>query len=120
MTFVWSCHRRAHEHARRPSLHERGECAAGLEHAVGLLHEEFDDQLGANRVDGVIVQATARFTGATVLTFVPLLVRRYAREELLTHLDIKKRQATHLAEAAVVGESVQRVGRGTSQHVPAC
>jgi len=105
VTFIWPCHGRAMTKHRGVSVHDRDQCAAGLEHAGRLLHEEFDDQLGAGHVDAVITQVKGRFTDATVLTFVPLLVRRYTREELLTHLEINERQA-HMAEAALVGESV--------------
>jgi hypothetical protein len=47
-----------------------------------LVHEEFDEQLGARAVDECMHQVAARFVGAPVRSFVPLLVRRYAREEL--------------------------------------
>jgi hypothetical protein len=46
------------------------------------LHEEFDQRLGSREVDACIAEVSSRFADATVLSFVPLLVRRYAREEL--------------------------------------
>jgi hypothetical protein len=51
-----------------------------------LVHEEFDEQLDPQDVDQCLKKVSARFDGATVRAFVPLLVRRYAREELLGRL----------------------------------
>ena len=51
-----------------------------------LVHEEFDDHLDPHAVDECLSKVSARFDGATVRAFVPLLVRRYAREELLGRL----------------------------------
>jgi hypothetical protein len=65
------------------SLHAKDQCAAGLAHATQLLHEEFDSVLGGHEVDACIAEVTATFADATVLSFVPLLVRRYARDELV-------------------------------------
>ena len=64
------------------------QCDAGLAHAARLLHEEFDGQVGPPAVDAVIGEVQSRFADATVLNFVPLLVRRYAREELIKQLDV--------------------------------
>jgi hypothetical protein len=47
------------------------------------VHEEFDEHLDPRAVDECLSKVSARFDGATVRAFVPLLVRRYAREELL-------------------------------------
>ena len=56
-------------------------------HAVKhLVHEEFDEQLDPGAVDETLNSVTSRFTGAPVRVFVPLLVRRYAREELKSRL----------------------------------
>jgi hypothetical protein len=56
-------------------------------HAVAhFVHEEFDDHLDPSAVDECLNQVAARFEGASVRTFVPLLVRRYVREELKTRL----------------------------------
>ena len=56
-------------------------------HAVKhLVHEEFDDQLDPGAVDETLSRVTSRFEGAPVRVFVPLLVRRYAREELKDRL----------------------------------
>ncbi len=50
------------------------------------VHDEFDSQLDPHAVDQCLQQVAARFEGASVRAFVPLLVRRYAREELQQHL----------------------------------
>jgi len=50
------------------------------------VHEEFDGHLDPQTVDECLNQVAARFVGAPIRTFVPLLVRRYAREELRTRL----------------------------------
>jgi hypothetical protein len=56
-------------------------------HAVAhVVHEEFDGQVDPLVVDECLNQVSARFDDAAVRTFVPLLVRRYAREELQTRL----------------------------------
>jgi hypothetical protein len=56
-------------------------------HVVGhLIHAEFDDHLAPHAVDEYLSQVAARFDGASIRSFVPLLVRRYAREELQQHL----------------------------------
>ncbi|HYO19106.1 MAG TPA: hypothetical protein VES02_10645 [Dermatophilaceae bacterium] len=46
------------------------------------VHEEFDEHLDPRTIDECLSQVAARFNGATVRSFVPLLVRRYVREEL--------------------------------------
>jgi hypothetical protein len=48
-----------------------------------LVHEEFDEHLDPQDVDQCLKKVSAWFDGAAVRTFVPLLVRRYVREELL-------------------------------------
>jgi len=50
------------------------------------IHEEFDERVGPGAVDQCVAQIAARFDGATVRSFIPLLVRRYVREELQTRL----------------------------------
>ena len=47
-----------------------------------LVHEEFDDRLDPLIVDECLDGVAARFAGARIRSFVPLLVRRYVREEL--------------------------------------
>jgi hypothetical protein len=51
-----------------------------------FVHEEFDGQVDPQVVDECLNQVAARFANAPVRVFVPLLVRRYAREELITRL----------------------------------
>ena len=48
-----------------------------------LVHEEFDEHLDPQDVDQCLKKVSARFDGATVRAFVPLLVRRYVREEFI-------------------------------------
>lgn len=62
------------------------EIDSGIRAVAKFVHEEFDCQLDPQAVDDCLDQVVARFEGATVWTFVPLLVRRYAREELQTRL----------------------------------
>ena len=50
------------------------------------IHEEFDAHVDPGTVDECLHQIAAQFEGATVHTFIPLLVRRYVREELQTRL----------------------------------
>jgi hypothetical protein len=57
-----------------------------LHDVAHFVHEEFDGQLDPRAVDECLSQVTARFDGAPVRSFVPLLVRRYVREELRTRL----------------------------------
>jgi hypothetical protein len=65
----------------------RDHCAAGLAQATAQLHEQFDQRLGARTVDECIAEVASRFANATVLSFVPLLVQRYVREELQARPD---------------------------------
>ena len=48
------------------------------------VHEEFDNHMDPSVVDECLNQIAARFAGATVHSFIPLLVRRYVCEELQT------------------------------------
>jgi hypothetical protein len=59
-----------------PDLHE----------VANRVHEEFDDHVDPSVVDECLNLIAARFAGATVHSFIPLLVRRYVREELQTRL----------------------------------
>jgi hypothetical protein len=58
----------------------------GLFDVAHIVHEEFDDHLDPGAIDECLAKVAARFHGATVHSFVPLLVRRYVREELQTRL----------------------------------
>lgn len=60
----------------------RPEIDPDLHDVAHLIHEEFDDQLDPGAIDECLDQVAARFAGAPVRTFIPLLVRRYVREEL--------------------------------------
>ena len=53
-----------------------------LNDVAHYVHEEFDGRLEPHAVDECIEQVAAQFAGASVRSFVPLLVRRYVREEL--------------------------------------
>jgi len=57
-----------------------------LHDVAHFVHEEFDGQVDPQVVDDCLNKVTARFVGAPVRVFVPLLVRRYTREELITRL----------------------------------
>ncbi len=46
------------------------------------VHEEFDEQLDPRAVDTCLNRVAATFDNAKVRSFVPLLVRRYVRDEL--------------------------------------
>ena len=59
-----------------PDLHE----------VANRVHEEFDDHVDPSVVDECLNQIAARFASATVRSFIPLLLRRYVREELQTRL----------------------------------
>lgn len=51
------------------------------------VHEEFDERLDPRAVDECLIRVTAKFDQAKVRAFVPLLVRRYVRDELGEALD---------------------------------
>ena len=55
---------------------------AELHEIAARLHREFDDRIGAEGVERVLEEVTARFEHARVRTFLPLLVHRYARSDL--------------------------------------
>jgi hypothetical protein len=60
----------------------RPEIDPDLHDVAQLVHDEFDDRLDPRIVDQCLDQVAARFAGARIRSFVPLLVRRYVREEL--------------------------------------
>lgn len=51
------------------------------------VHQEFDGQLDPRVVDECLNRVGAQFDDATVRSFVPLLVRRYVRDELQDRLE---------------------------------
>jgi hypothetical protein len=57
-----------------------------LHDVAHFVHEEFDGRLDSHAVDQCLSQVAARFEDAPVRSFVPLLVGRYAREELRQRL----------------------------------
>jgi hypothetical protein len=57
-----------------------------LQKVAHLVHEEFDDRLDPLVIDDCLANVAARFADARVRSFVPLLVRRYVRDELEARL----------------------------------
>ena len=57
-----------------------------LQMVAHLVHEEFDDRLDPHAIDECLATVAARFADAKVHSFVPLLVRRYVRDELQARL----------------------------------
>jgi len=55
-----------------PDLHE----------VAHRIHEEFGDRMDPQEVDECLARVAATFDGASVRSFVPLLVRRYVTDEL--------------------------------------
>ena len=68
----------ADSHPGRPTIDP------DLHEVASRVHEEFDTQVDPSVVDECLSQIAARFEGATVHSFIPLLVRRYVREKLQT------------------------------------
>lgn len=64
----------------------RPEIDPDLRDVAHLIHQEYDDQVGTRAVDECLARVAARFAGARVRPFVPLLVGRYVREELQVRL----------------------------------
>ena len=64
----------------------RPEIDPDLHDVAHRIHQEYDNQLGTRTVDECLTQVAARFAGARVRPFVPLLVGRYVREELRARL----------------------------------
>jgi hypothetical protein len=61
------------------------ELTGDLSIVVETLHETYDDRVGAAVVDTEIQQVADRFADATIRSFVPLFVRRYAGAKLRDH-----------------------------------
>ena len=71
----------------RPGSHSNNSSVdPDLQDVAHSIHAEFDTQLDPHAVDECLSQVAARFEGASIRSFVPLLVRRYVREELQQHL----------------------------------
>lgn len=62
------------------------EINADLQGVAHLVHQEFDDRLDPGTIDECVAKVAAGFADARVRSFVPLLVRRYVRDELQTRL----------------------------------
>ena len=61
------------------------------------VHAEFDDRLDPRIVDECLDHVAAQFAGASIRSFVPLLVRRYVREELQArHRQIELKRESQL------------------------
>jgi hypothetical protein len=67
-------------HSGRPAIN------ADLQDVAHVVHEEFDERLDPRAVDECLAHVAAQFADATVRSFVPLLVRRYVRDELQARL----------------------------------
>jgi hypothetical protein len=86
-----------------PLMGLRPEVDPDLHVVAQLVHEEFDDRLDSRIVDVCLEQVAARFASASIRSFVPLLVRRYAREELQARhgqqAELKPESSLHLSTA---------------------
>jgi len=67
-------------HPGQPEIHP------DLQDIAHQVHAEFANQLDPAAVDECLNRVAAKFDDATVRSFVPLLVRRYVREELRANL----------------------------------
>jgi hypothetical protein len=77
----------------------RPEIDPDLDDVAQLVHEEFDHGLDPRIVDECLGQVAARFAGARIRSFVPLLVRRYVREELQARhgqVELKSESPPHM------------------------
>ena len=63
------------------------EIDADLKDVARQVHEEFADRLDPRQVDECFDRVAAKFAAVKVRSFVPLLVRRYVREELQASLE---------------------------------
>jgi hypothetical protein len=66
--------------------HGPPEISSDLHHVAQLVHQEFDDRLDPRAIDECLATVAATYADAKVRSFVPLLVRRYVREELHARL----------------------------------
>ena len=72
--------------AASPARPRRSEISDDLQEVAQQIHEEFDERLDPGEVDDSLTRLSAKFNDAKVRSFVPLLVRRYARDDLLRRL----------------------------------
>ena len=66
-----------------------------LQDVVHGVHQEFDASLDPLAVDECLVRVGASFDDAKVRAFVPLLVRRYVRDELNKDIDTRRELSEH-------------------------
>ena len=59
---------------------------ADLQDVAHQLHQEFADRLEPVAIDECLQQVAAKFEDANLRSFVPLLVQRYAHDELQARL----------------------------------
>jgi len=59
---------------------------ADLQDLASQVPQELDDRLDPRATDECLAKVAARFVDARVRSFVPLLVRRYVRDELKARL----------------------------------
>lgn len=64
----------------------RPDINADLQDVAYRVHEEFDEKLDPRTIDECLATVAAQFADAKVRSFVPLLVRRYVRDELQARL----------------------------------
>lgn len=86
----------------------RPEIDPDLHDVAQQAHEEFDDRLDPRIVDECLDQVAARFATAPIRNFVPLLVRRYVREELRARhrqIELKPEPPPDMPTAGVAGSS---------------
>jgi hypothetical protein len=65
----------------------RSQVHADLQDVAHRIHEEFTDLLAQHEVDECLSRVAAKFDDAKIRAFVPLLVRRYVRDELHERLE---------------------------------
>jgi len=62
--------------------HDAPKISGDLQDVAREVHEDFDELLDPTTVDESLERVSARFDKAKVRSFVPLLVRRYVKDEL--------------------------------------
>lgn len=69
------------------ALPDRPKIRADLQDVTDQVHHEFADRLDHREIDDCLERVAAKFDSAKVRAFVPLLVQRYVRDELLSRLE---------------------------------
>ena len=97
----------------------RLEIRADLQDVAHQLHEEFANRLDPAAVDECLDRVAAKFDDARVRSFVPLLVRRYVREELAreprARLDLAGHTGTSRWPPSASARSIRCTGLGHGQ-----